>query len=43
MKSTAARAAFSAEAVEIGHRLDRDAPGRREEPGEAIGERVVSV
>ena len=40
MKSTAARAAFSAEAVEIGHRLDRHAPGRREEPGEAIGERM---
>ena len=40
MKSTATRAAFSAEAVEIGHRLNGDAPGRREEPGEAIGERV---
>ena len=39
IKSTAARAAFSTEAVEIGG-LDGDAPGHREEPGEAIGERV---
>ena len=40
MKSIAARLAFSAEAVEIGHRLDRHPPGRREELGEAIGKRV---
>ena len=40
IKGTAARAAFSAEAVEIGNRLDRHAPGRREELGEAVGKRM---
>src|SRR6516165_3221880 len=39
-KSITARLAFSAEAVEIGHWLDRHAPRRREELGEAIGKRL---
>src|SRR6516162_6579191 len=40
MKSTTARVAFGAEAVEIRNRLDRCAPGGGEELGKAVGKRM---